>query len=261
MGEREGADARERHGVDQEPQRLLDEFGRRFGQRRQPALVPPAPRHRAMNQTAPDAATSRPSRPQRRRPTGRHRRRAGRRDAPTSARASPRQCIWMASSTSPIVMIAMPAMTPASSIVIGSVIGRSHSAGMMSSRQNTLPNRTPNSIAIRPPGTSIRVSGMRRPSTSPAMQHDGALPDIAEHEAEDRRGDDGQQLARIAFVAPGRAEHAREHLEGARPAGIVQHQRRRSCRPARRPGAGCSARRRHRARGAGARRRRRWSSR
>ena len=82
-------------------------------------------------------------------------------------------------------MIAMPTITAANKIVIGSSIGRIHSAGMMSSRQNTLPNRTPNNIAMMPPGTSMRVSGMRRPSARPARQIRGALPDIAEHEAED----------------------------------------------------------------------------
>ena len=79
------------------------------------------------------------------------------------------------------------AATPASSIVIGSVSGRIHSAGMMSSRQNTLPNKAPNSIAMRPPGISMPVSGMRRPKHEAGDEHDGALPDIAEHEAEDQR--------------------------------------------------------------------------
>ena len=73
-------------------------------------------------------------------------------------------------------MIATPASTATISIVIGSASGRTHSAGMMSSRQNTLPNRTPNTIAMRPPGISIRVSGTRRPSTRPAMKTTAPCP-------------------------------------------------------------------------------------
>ncbi len=46
----------------------------------------------------------------------------------------------------------------------------------MSSRQNTLPNRTPNTIAMMPPGTISRVSGMRRPSASPPISTTAPWP-------------------------------------------------------------------------------------
>ena len=53
---------------------------------------------------------------------------------------------------------------------------------------------------------------------------DSALPDIAEHVAEEKRGDHGEQRRRIGTLARGHAEEAAEQFEGTRPPGIAQQQ-------------------------------------
>ena len=84
-------------------------------------------------------------------------------------RSSPRHWNCSAFSSSPARITTTPNVSAVPSTSSGWLSGWIHSAGITSSRANTLPNAKPKAIAAMPPGISSRSAGSRWRSANPAI--------------------------------------------------------------------------------------------